>query len=156
TGRSRVLDRAGRLAEAAADARRAAEARKKLAAHPGLTIDRQELVAAYHNLGFQLARAGRSGEAQRWYQAALAVGDRLAADAPATAATPPSRVSRGATLHNLGVLRARAGATGAAEKLLREAAALRTRLADDFPANPAYASEAGLTLEWQGGVLRDL
>jgi serine/threonine protein kinase/WD40 repeat protein/tetratricopeptide (TPR) repeat protein len=156
TCRSRVLDRAGRLAEAVDDARRAVADREKLAADPGGTIDREQLVVAYHNLGFQLARAGRPAEAQLWYQAALTAGDRLAADVPTAADAAQFRFGRGTTLHNLGVLRARAGATSAAGKLLREAAAVRAELADDFPENPGYASETGLTLDWHGAVLRDL
>jgi hypothetical protein len=138
---------------------REAEARllvRLVAEDPGNALYRERLMTAYHHLAFQRDRAGRSAEAQRLYQAALAVGDRLAADVPATADTPSFRFSRGATFHNLGIHRARAGATSAAEKLLRQAAAIWGRLADDFPADPAYASRVGLTLAWQGAVLRDL
>src|SRR4029077_10987816 len=78
------------------------------------------------------------------------------AESPTLADTPSFRASRGGTLNNLGILRARSGDTTAAEKLFREAAGLRTRLADDFPENPDYASDLGRTLEWLGGMLRDV
>jgi serine/threonine protein kinase/WD40 repeat protein/tetratricopeptide (TPR) repeat protein len=156
THRSKILDKLGRLTEARDDARRANSLREKLAADPGTPDDRLQLAIANHNLGFQLARAGELTEAKQWYRAALAAEDRLTADFPALAQTPKCRASRGATLHNLGVLLARAGETSAAEKVLRDAATVRTQLADDVPANADYASELGRTLEWQGGVLRDL
>jgi serine/threonine protein kinase/WD40 repeat protein len=156
TDRSRVLDQAGQRGKAVDDARRAVADREKLAADPATPLDREQLVVAYHNLGFQLARAGQRAEAERWYRAALAAGDRLAGDVPATADTPSFRTRRGNTLQNLGILRAQAGDAGAAEKLLREAAGVRGRLADDFPTNPDYASHLGRTLEWQGVMLRDL
>src|SRR5262249_9151515 len=111
---------------------------------------------AHHNLGHHLARAGRTAEAQRCYQAALAVGDRLAIDVAGAAETERFRIRRGNTYHDLGILRARAGATREAEKLLRQASTIRAGLADDFPANADHASGAGLTLVWQGAVLRDL
>jgi serine/threonine protein kinase/WD40 repeat protein/tetratricopeptide (TPR) repeat protein len=156
TQRSRARDRAGRLAEAVDDARRATTHREKLAAGHGTLHDRLDLVAAYHNLGFQLARAGQLPAAKQWYRAALVAGDRLAADFPSAADTPTFRTSRGATHHNLGTLLARTGDPSGAERLLRQAAAARARLADDFPAKPDYASEAGRSLEWLGGALRDL
>jgi serine/threonine protein kinase/WD40 repeat protein/tetratricopeptide (TPR) repeat protein len=156
TGRSKVLDQAGRRAEAANDARHALADREELAADPGSAVDREQLAVAYHNLGFQTSRAGQPAEAERCYRAALAAQDRLVADFPTLTDAPAFRTSRGTTLNNLGILRARAGDTAAAEKLLREAAAVRTRLADDFPANPDYASDLGQTLEWLAGMLRDL
>jgi tetratricopeptide (TPR) repeat protein len=130
--------------------------REELAADPGSTVDREQLGVAYHNLGFQMSRAGKPAEAERWYRAALAAQDRLAADFPSMADTTTFRASRGATLNNLGIQRALTRDTTAAEKLFREAAAVRTRLADDSPANPDYASDLGRTLEWLGGMLRDL
>jgi WD40 repeat protein/tetratricopeptide (TPR) repeat protein len=156
TSRSQVLDRAGQLAEAVDEARRAVTSREELAAEPGTTTDREQLSVAYHNLGFQLVRAGKPAEAARWYDAALDALDRLAADVPAAADAQSFRAGRGMTLHNLGVLRARAGDRSAAEKRFREAAIVQARLADDFPANPDYASDLGRTLERQGQVLRDL
>src|SRR5262249_18495567 len=127
TGRSKVLDQAGRFAEAVDDARHALADREELAADPGSTVDREQLVVAYHNLGLQLPHAGQLAEAERWYRAALAAQDRQAADFPNLADTPTFRTGRGTTLSNLGILRARAGDTTGAEKLLREAAAVRTR-----------------------------
>ena len=156
TGRSKVLDQAKRMAEAVADARRAVADRTELAADPGTPLDREQLAVAYHNLGMELTNNAQWAEAEDWYRAALAAWDRLAADSPTLADTPSFRASRGGTLNNLGILRARAGDTTAAEKLFREAAGLRTRLADDFPENPDYASDLGRTLEWLGGMLRDL
>jgi serine/threonine protein kinase/WD40 repeat protein/tetratricopeptide (TPR) repeat protein len=156
TDRSRALDQAGRFAEAVDDARHALADRQQLAADPGSAVDREQLGVAYHNLGFQISRAGQPAEAERWYRAALAAKDRLAADLPTLADTRTFRGSRGDTLNNLGILRAQASDTAEAEKLFREAAAVRTRLADDFPANPDYASNLGRTLEWLGGMLRDL
>jgi serine/threonine protein kinase/WD40 repeat protein len=155
TGRSRALDQAGRFAEAVDDARKALTEREKLAADPGTTVDREQVGVAYNNLAFQMSRAGQPAEAERWYRAALAAKDRLAADMPSAADDPAFRAGRGGTLHNLGILRARAKDTTAAEKLFREAVALRTRLADDSPANPDYASDLGRTLEWLGGTLRE-
>jgi len=154
TDRSRVFDQAGRFEEALDNARQALADREELAA-PGDTVDHEQLVVAYHNLGLQLSRAGRLAEAERWYRTALTAQDRLAADIPSQADTEAFRTGRGTTLTNLGILRARASDVPAAEKLFREAAAVRTRLADDFPANPEYASELGRTLEWLGGMLRD-
>jgi tetratricopeptide (TPR) repeat protein len=156
TERSRIFDQAGQLARAVDDARRAVADRKELAANPGRTIDREQLGVVYNNLGWQLSRAGQRAEAERWYRAALAADDRLAADVPSAADGPAFRTGRGGTLHNLGVLLGRAGDPSAAAKLLREAAAVRARLADDYPANPDYASDVGRTLEWLGGMLRDL
>jgi tetratricopeptide (TPR) repeat protein len=138
------------------DARRAVADRTELAADPGTPLDREQLGVAYHNLGMELTNNAQWAEAEDWYRAALAAWDRLAADSPTLADTPAFRASRGGTLNNLGILRARAGDTTAAEKLFREAAGLRTRLADDFPENPDYASDLGRTLEWLGGMLRDL
>jgi serine/threonine protein kinase/WD40 repeat protein/tetratricopeptide (TPR) repeat protein len=111
---------------------------------------------SYHNVGFELVCAGRWAEAKQWYRAAMTAHDQLAKDVPAMADDPKFRTERATTLHNLGVLLARSGETAAAEKRLREAAAVRSRLADDFPTNPDYASNTGRTLEWLGGVLRDL
>ncbi len=156
TDRSRVLDQGGRKGKAVEDARRALDARGKLASGPATPLDREQLAVAYHNLGFQLARAGKREEAERWYRSALAAEDRLAADVPATADTPSFRTHRGNTFQNLGILLALAGDAGAAEKLFREAVAVRTPLADDFPANPGYSSHLGRSLEWLGIVLRDL
>jgi serine/threonine protein kinase/WD40 repeat protein/tetratricopeptide (TPR) repeat protein len=149
TGRGQVLDRAGRRAEAVEAARQAVAARKELVADPGTPSDREQLAVASNNLGLQLARAGQTAEAEHWYNAALAASDRQASD-------PSSRAHRAHTLHNLGILRARAGDAAGAAKLLREGAAILTRLADDFPANADHASDAGRTLEWLGGALRDL
>src|SRR5262249_43650670 len=132
-GRAEVLGWAGRQAEAIEAARQAVAARKELAADPGIPNDRAQLVVAYHNLGYLLSRSGQSAEAERWYNAALAAGDQVARDHPATAARPLYRSNRGATHHFLGVLRGQAGDTVGAVKLLREAAVIRARLADDFP-----------------------
>jgi serine/threonine protein kinase/WD40 repeat protein/tetratricopeptide (TPR) repeat protein len=156
TDRSRALDRAGQKGKAVDDARHALADREKLAADPATPLDREQLAVAYHNLGFQLSRAGQRAEAESWYRAALAAEDRLAGDVPTRADTPSFRTHRGNTLQNLAILRAGAGDPGGAEKVLREAAAVRTRLADDFPANPGYASDLGRSLEWLGIVLRDL
>jgi serine/threonine protein kinase/WD40 repeat protein/tetratricopeptide (TPR) repeat protein len=156
TGRSRVLDLAGRRAESAAVARQAVAVREELAADPGTPTDRDQLGVAYHNLAFQLSRAGQKAEVERWYNAALTASDQLAHDHPATADDPPYRANRGGTLHNLGLLRGQAGDTLGAVKLLLEGATIRTRLADEFPANADYASDAGRTLEWLGGGLRCL
>jgi tetratricopeptide (TPR) repeat protein len=141
--------------EAVEAARQAVAAREELAADPATPTDRDQLRVAYHNLGFQLSRAGQPAEAERWYKAVLAAGDQLAHDHPATADGAQFRASRGETLHNFGILRAQAGDAVAAAKLLGESVAIRTRLADDFPANPNYASDAGRTLEWLGGALRN-
>jgi tetratricopeptide (TPR) repeat protein len=151
TGRSRVLDRAGRWAEAVTAARQAVAAREELAVDPGTAIDRDQLWVAYHNLGHQLSRAGQPAEAERWYKAALAAGDQLARDLPATADDHKFRANRASALHNLGILRAQAGHIPDAARLLREGATIRACLADAFPGNAAYASDAGRTLEWLGG-----
>src|SRR5262245_37681122 len=155
-GRGQVLEGAGRRAEALDAYRQALAAREELAADPGTPDDRSQLGVAYHNLGYELSLAGQTAEAERWYHAALAVSDRLAHDHPATADGPISRSSRGAMLHNLGILRGRAGDAVGAVKLFREAAAIRARLADDFPKSPTYASDSGLSLDWLGVGLRDL
>jgi serine/threonine protein kinase/WD40 repeat protein/tetratricopeptide (TPR) repeat protein len=154
--RKEVLGWAGRHAEAVDAARQAVAARKELAADPGTPNDRSQLAVAYHNLGAQLVHAGQKAEAERWYNAALAAGDRVAHDHPATAERPIFRVCRGATLHHLGVLRRLGGDTAGAVKLLRDAAAIRVRLADDFPRSVEYASDTGLNLDWLGLGLRDL
>jgi serine/threonine protein kinase/WD40 repeat protein/tetratricopeptide (TPR) repeat protein len=156
TGRSQVLDGAGRREEALECARQAVAAREELAADPGTPTDRDQLAVAYNNLGLQLSRVGQTAEAERWYEAALAARDRLAHDHPATTDDPAFRVNRGRVLNNLGILRAQAGNAAGAEKVLREGAAIRARLADDFPANADHASDTGRTLEWLGVVLRDL
>jgi serine/threonine protein kinase/WD40 repeat protein len=156
TGRSRVLDRVGRLTEAVEAARQAVAAWEELAADPGTPTDREEVVVAYHNLAFQLSRAGRSAEAERWYNTTLAAGDRLARDHPATADGTRFRFRRGNTLNNLGILLARAGDGAGAATRFREAAAIRVRLTDEVPDNAAYASDAGRSLEWLGIGLRDL
>src|SRR5262249_14142843 len=78
-----------------------------------------------------------------------------AADFPTLAVASTFRAGRGSTLNNLGILLAGTGDTRAAEQRLREASAVRTRLADEFPANPDYTSDLGPTLEWLGGMLRD-
>jgi serine/threonine protein kinase/WD40 repeat protein len=155
TGRSKALGQAGKFEEAVSDARRAVADREELAANPGKPLDREQLAVAYHNLGFELAVAGQRTEAERWYLAALAAQDRLAADFSQAADTQAFRAGRGATLNNLGILLARTDRGGAAEKRFHEAAAIRTRLANEFPANPDYASDLGRTLEWLGGMLRD-
>jgi serine/threonine protein kinase/WD40 repeat protein len=155
-GRSNALDHAGRFAEALDDARRALAEWEELADEPGSVEDRQQLAVAYHNLGLQMVRAGKSAEAERWYRTALAAQDRLAFDSQSVADSPTFRLERGRTLNNLGILLAQTSNPAAAEKLFREAAAVRTRLADDFPANPDYASDLGRSLEWRGKMLRDL
>jgi WD40 repeat protein/tetratricopeptide (TPR) repeat protein len=155
TGRSKVLDQAGRFEEAVSCARSAVADREELAAGPGKPLDREQLAVAYHNLGFQLSRAGQRAEAERYYLAALAALDRLAGDFPTAADTPAFGAGRGMTLNNLGILLAQTDRTSAAEKRFHEAAAIRTRLADKFPANPEYASDLGRTLEWLGGMLRE-
>jgi serine/threonine protein kinase/WD40 repeat protein/tetratricopeptide (TPR) repeat protein len=155
TERSRARGRAGQRREAVADARRVTAEWQRLAAEPGAFRDRVEVGIAYHNLAFQLGLGGRLAEAERWYRAALAVGDREAAATPGLARNPRFRLDRGNTLDNLGIFRVRAGDRATAGKLFDEAAAIRTRLADDFPANAAYASDAGRTLDWQGAALRD-
>jgi serine/threonine protein kinase/WD40 repeat protein/tetratricopeptide (TPR) repeat protein len=155
TGRGQVLDRAGRLNEAVDDARRAVTEREKLAADPGQTLDREQLSVAYHNLGLQLVHAGQPAEAERSYRMALDVGDRLTAADPAAADTTAFRDGRGKSLLNLGILRARAGDRDEAAKLFREAVALQTRLADDFPDDPDALSILGRTLDWLSGVVGD-
>src|SRR5262249_21739863 len=109
----------------------------------------------YHNLGFQLSRLNQRAEAVRWYRAALAAMDRLAADVPAHADVPSFRANRAGMLNHLGMLLVPIGQSGAAEKLLRQAGASPSRLADDFPANASYVSDLGRTLEWLGGVVRE-
>jgi WD40 repeat protein/tetratricopeptide (TPR) repeat protein len=154
--RGRVLEWAGRWAEAVAATRQAVAVWKELAADPGTPNDRNQLVVAYHDLGFQLSGAGRRAEAEEAYRASLAVGDGLAADVPAVADGPTVRALRGKTLNNLGILLAKADKKSAAEKVFREAAAIRTRLADENPKNPDHASDAGRSLGWQGYMLRVL
>jgi serine/threonine protein kinase/WD40 repeat protein/tetratricopeptide (TPR) repeat protein len=154
--RGLVLEWAGRWAEAVAATRQAVAVWKELAADPGTPNDRSQLVFAYHRLGFQLAGAGRRAEAEESYRASLAVGDRLAADVPAVAGGPSFRAHRGKTLNNLGIMHANAEKKSAAEKVFREAAAVRTRLADAYPKNPDHASDAGRSLGWQGFMLREL
>jgi WD40 repeat protein/serine/threonine protein kinase/tetratricopeptide (TPR) repeat protein len=154
--RKEVLAWAGRHAEAVDAARQAVASRKELAADPGTPNDRVQLAVAYHNLGAQLFHAGQNAEAERWYNAALAAGDQVARDHPATAEHPIFRSCRGATLHHLGILRRQGGDTTGAVKLLRDAAALRVRLANDFPRNVEYASDTGQNLDWLGLGLRDL
>jgi serine/threonine protein kinase/WD40 repeat protein/tetratricopeptide (TPR) repeat protein len=154
--RAQVLEWAGRWAEAVDACRQAVAARKELAADPGAPNDHSQLVVAYHNLGSGLFQAGHKAQAERWYNAALAAGDQLAHDHPAAAEAALLRSNRGATFHCLGVLRSRAGDTAGAVKRFREAAALRARLADDFPRSVEYASDTGLTLDWLGVGLRDL
>jgi serine/threonine protein kinase/WD40 repeat protein len=151
-----VLELAGRPAEAVAAARRAVAVRKELAADPGTPEDRSQLVVVYHHLGFVLYQAGRKVEAERCYTAALAADDRLAHDHPAAAEDPLLRSERGTACHYLGVLRHQAGDAAGAVMRFREAAALRARLADDFPRSVGYASGTGLSLHWLGVELRDL
>jgi serine/threonine protein kinase/WD40 repeat protein/tetratricopeptide (TPR) repeat protein len=154
--RVQVLEWAGRRAEAVAAARGVVALKQELAADPGTPDDRNQLAVAYANLGIEVFRAGQSAEAERLYKAALAEGDRLAHDHPATAGGPGFRSCRGLTLHHLGILRGRAGDTAGAVQLWREAAAIRARLAADFPRNAEYASEWAVTLNWLGVGLRDL
>jgi serine/threonine protein kinase/WD40 repeat protein/tetratricopeptide (TPR) repeat protein len=154
--RAQVLEWAGRRAEALDATRQAMAARKELADDPGTPNDRSNLGVAYTNLGIGLSLAGQTAEAERWYKAALATGDQVAHDHPATADGPIFRSNRGATLHYLGVLRGQAGDTVGAVKLFREAAAIRARLADDYPRGVDYASDTGLSLDWLGVGLRDL
>jgi serine/threonine protein kinase/WD40 repeat protein/tetratricopeptide (TPR) repeat protein len=169
TDRSRLLYQVGRPAEAVDDARRALAERERLAADTGSPADRENVAVALGNLGLELTHAGQPAEAERYYRESLAARDRLAADVPAQADTLAFREGRGTTLHNLainlaragdkgpvGVIRARGDNATAVVRLFREAAAVRTRLADDFPDRPEYASESGRTLEWLGAVLRQL
>jgi serine/threonine protein kinase/WD40 repeat protein/tetratricopeptide (TPR) repeat protein len=148
-----VLGWAGRHAETVDAARQAVAVRKELAADPGTPGDRSQLVSAYLNLGLELSKAGQKAEAERWYDAALAAGDEVAHDHPAEAEDPFLRSTRGTTFHYLGVLRRQAGDLDGAVKLFHEGAAIRARLADDFPRSVEYASDAGLTLDWLGGEL---
>jgi tetratricopeptide (TPR) repeat protein len=154
--RSVVLKLAGRRAEAIDAARQDMAARKVLADDPGTPRDRTQLSVAYCNLGIVLFIAGQNAEAERWYKAALAVGDQLTHDHPAATNGPTFRSCRGAALYFLGVLRVQAGDPSGAVKLFREAAAIRARLVDHFPKSVDYLSEMGQTLEWLGVVLRDL
>ncbi len=143
-----VLEGAGRRAEAVDAARQEVAVREELAADPGTPRDRSHLASAYYNLGFYLFKAGQGPEAERWYNAALAASDQAARDHPAAADDPLFRSNRGDTFHHLGVLRRQAGDTAGAVKRFRQAAALRARLADDFPRSAEYASKTGLTLDW--------
>jgi tetratricopeptide (TPR) repeat protein len=156
TARSEILDRAGRRGEAVDIARQAVAVRGELASNPGAPNDQDQLGVVYNNLGFHLSRVGQTAEAERWYNTALAARDQLAHDYPDTAAGAKFRHSRGGTMHNLGVLRAQAGDSAGAAKLFREAVAIRTELADEFPTNAEYASDIGRTLDWLGGMLRNL
>jgi tetratricopeptide (TPR) repeat protein len=151
--RGLVLERAGRRAEAVDAARQEMAVRKELAAAPGTPRDRGHLAMAYYSLGFYLFKAGQKAEAERWYNAALAEGDQVVHAHPAAAKAPHFRSNRGATFHYLGVLRSQAGDHAGAVKRFREAAAIRARLADDFPRSGEYASKAGLTLDWLGAAL---
>jgi tetratricopeptide (TPR) repeat protein len=155
-GREQVLEWAGRRAEALDVTRQAMAARKELADDPGTPNDRSQLAVAYCNLGIELSRAGQNAEAERWCEAALAVGDQLTHDHPAAAHGPIFRSCRGATLHTLGVLRGQADDPSGAVKLFREAAAIRARLVDDYPKSVDYPSETGHTQECLGVGLRDL
>jgi WD40 repeat protein/tetratricopeptide (TPR) repeat protein len=148
--RALVLEGVGRRAEAVDAARQEVAVRKDLAADPGTPRDRGHLGAACYNLGFYLFKAGQKAEAEQWYNSALAASDKVAHDHPAVAADPLFRSNRGATYHYLGVLRRQAGDLAGAVKLFRKAAAIRTRLADDFPRSAEYASKTGLTLDWLG------
>ena len=156
TARADILDRTGRRSEALQTARQAMSVRAELAADPGTPNDREQLAVVYNNLGYHLSRVRQTAEAERWYKTALRQRDELAHDEPATAESVGFRHSRGGTLHNYGVLRAQAGDSEAAARLLREAMTIRNRLADDFPTNPNHASDAGRTLDWLGGMLRNL
>jgi WD40 repeat protein/serine/threonine protein kinase len=122
---------------------------------PGNVEYRRLLGVAYHNIAFQSNGAGLPAEARKWYGTALRTHDQLAADVPAMAGDPSFRWDRSNTLHNLGILLVRSGETAAAVNLLREAATMRGRLAEDFPAKAIYASHAGRTLDWLGAALRD-
>src|SRR5262249_62182394 len=85
---------------------------------------------------------------------ALPARDQVPRDRPATAARPLYRSNRGAPLPFRAVLRGQARDTVGAVKLLREAAVIRARLADDFPRSVDYPSDAGLTLDWLAVVPR--
>jgi tetratricopeptide (TPR) repeat protein len=154
--RKDVLGWAGRHAEAVEAARQTVAVRKELAADPGTPNDRTQLAVAYQNLGAQLFHAGQSAEAERWYNAVLAACDQVAHDHPAEADRPAFRSCRGATLHHLGVLRRLGGDTTGAVMMLCDAAAVRVRLADEFPQSAEYARDTGLNLDWLGLGLRDL
>jgi serine/threonine protein kinase/WD40 repeat protein/tetratricopeptide (TPR) repeat protein len=154
--RAQVLEWARRRAEAVDAARQAMDVRKGLAADPGTVNDRSQLAVAYCILGLELWYAGQNAEAEQYYNAALATGDQVARDHPATAEGAVFRACRGATIHDLGVVRGQAGDAVGAVKLFREATAIRTRLADDFPRSADYAGRAGLSLDWLAVGLRDL
>jgi serine/threonine protein kinase/WD40 repeat protein len=156
TARAEFLDRAGRRSEALDAARQAVAVRAELAVDPGIPNDRVQLAVVYNNLGFNLSRNGHATEAERWYARSLDVRDEVAENDPATAESTGFRHSKGGTLYNLGVLRAQTGDNTGAAKSLREATAIRNRLADEFPTNAEYSSDAGRTLDWLGGALRNL
>jgi tetratricopeptide (TPR) repeat protein len=142
-----VLDQTGRPGEAQQSYRRAAALYEPLVAgEPGVPLYRRELAGTLLNLGVLLFRQADPGrpdlaEAERSFRRALALYERLSADAPAV---PQFRQELTLALMSLGNLLASTGRSDEAESLLRRAVANHQALAAELPDRPGDRGELAL------------
>jgi serine/threonine-protein kinase len=89
------------------------------------------LAKSYNNIGLLKAKTGRPDEAQRWYQKALTIREKLANDKPSVT---EFQEDLAASYFNLGILKAATGKPAEARDWYQKALAIREKLAQ---ANPA-------------------
>ena len=148
-GAAEAKDRVGRVGEAVADLRAAAEVADRTAALGFGPAARELRTAVYTPLASALLRAGSTSEARRY--AALAVdASGQAAEAAPTSATARVRLSLA-----LDRLIDTASADGAAEEALRAAqrsAAIKESLVEEDPSNRRLQDGLALTLDRLGDL----
>jgi eukaryotic-like serine/threonine-protein kinase len=141
------LGQAGRPREALAALRHELAIREELAAGPLATpADRLQLVVTHNNLGVFLAGERRLSDAEAAYQRGREVLARVARGFPQEARGPLYRRHLGALQHNQGVLLFRLRRDAEAEKLFREASAVRKEFVENSPNRADYLRDLANTL----------
>ncbi len=158
-GLGNLLAERGRLEPAAKSYRAALALCERLVAEaPAASEYRLELARSHRNLGVLLSiplptvPAPRGRQAEKELRQALALCERLAAEAP-SAAEYRQELARCHT--NLGLLFSRLRRPKDAEAALREGLRLREALAADYPAVPRYRQELARTQNHLGGLWRE-
>jgi serine/threonine protein kinase/predicted Zn-dependent protease len=149
----------GRLSEAESMLREAVATREKLVAeNPDSLPLRGQLAHSWNNLGALFRALRRATEAEGAFEKVLEILDpdlvkRIAGGSPEPA---KYRHQRGMAWNNLGMMRSAAGRLEDAEQALRQALAIKERLAETFSSVPQYRKELATSFNNLGTVLTSL
>jgi tetratricopeptide (TPR) repeat protein len=149
----------GRLPQAESMLREAVATREKLLAqNPDSLPLRGQLAHSWNNLGSLFRALRRAKEAEGAFEKVLEILDPEAVKRITGGSPEPAKYQhqRGMAWNNLGIMRNAAGRLDDAEQALRQALAIKERLADTFSSVPQYRQELAASFNNLGTVLTAL